>query len=194
MNTKPLKKDTSPDRHQCICPWWLCFTFDNVLRRFLQNPDRILKPYVKPGWTVLDIGPGIGYFTIPLARLVGVGGKVIAADLQLEMLEGINRRARRAGLQNRIRLQKSTPDNIEVNESIDFGLAFWMLHEVPNRSHLLGQIATLLKKDGLLLIAEPHFHVSQKDFAQTLGLARSAGLHLQDQPKIFLSYSALLQK
>jgi ubiquinone/menaquinone biosynthesis C-methylase UbiE len=153
-----------------------------------------LKPYVKPGWTVLDIGPGIGYFTIPLARLVGVGGKVIAADLQLEMLEGINRRARRAGLQNRIRLQKSTPDNIEVNESIDFGLAFWMLHEVPNRSHLLGQIATLLKKDGLLLIAEPHFHVSQKDFAQTLGLARSAGLHLQDQPKIFLSYSALLQK
>ncbi|MFC1971060.1 class I SAM-dependent methyltransferase [Chloroflexota bacterium] len=44
------------------------------------------------GWTVLDVGPGMGYFTIPLAKLVGDTGKVIAADLQQKMLDGILKR------------------------------------------------------------------------------------------------------
>jgi 2-polyprenyl-3-methyl-5-hydroxy-6-metoxy-1,4-benzoquinol methylase len=61
---------TTPTAHR-VCPPWCCFTFDNVFRRLLQNPNRILKPYVKPGWTVLDVGPGMGYFTIPLAKWSG---------------------------------------------------------------------------------------------------------------------------
>jgi len=68
------------DKH--VCPWWCCFTFDNFLRKLLHNSEKILQPYVAEGNTILDIGPGMGYFTIPLARMVGEKGKVIAADIQ----------------------------------------------------------------------------------------------------------------
>jgi len=72
--------------------------------KLFQNPERYSDAYVKPGWTVLDVGPGMGYFTIPLAKLVGVTGKVIAADLQQQMLDGIQHRAIKAGVQERIQL------------------------------------------------------------------------------------------
>ena len=75
-----------------ICPWWLCPTFDNPLRRLIQDPDRILAGLVQPGETALDIGCGMGYFSIPLARLIGPEGSVICVDLQEQMLAGVRRR------------------------------------------------------------------------------------------------------
>ena len=140
---------------QFVCPSWLCPTFDNIFRRWLQSPESILGQYIKQGWTVLDVGPGKGYFTIPLARLVGVSGKVIAADLQKKMLDGIYHRALRAGMQDRITLHQCAPDNIGVGDPIDFCLAFWMVHEVPDRSRFLGEIASGLKPAGLLLLGNP---------------------------------------
>jgi len=141
---------------------WLCFTFDNFLRKLLQNPDRILKPYVKQGWTALDVGPGMGYFTIPLAKLVGNTGKVIAADLQQPMLDGIQHKALKAGVQDRIELHLTTSDSIGISEPIDFCLSFWMVHEVPDRAHFIKEIASKLKPGGLWLISEPKFHVSKQ--------------------------------
>ena len=64
------------------CPWWLCFTFDNPLRGLLQNPFRILNGYVNQGDIVLDIGPGMGYFTFPISEMTGGSGKVVALDIQ----------------------------------------------------------------------------------------------------------------
>jgi len=76
-------------RQKHVCPWWLCFTFDNPLRRLIHDPESILGSYVRYGDTVLDIGPGMGYFTIPLAGLVGPSGLVIAADVQQRMLDAL---------------------------------------------------------------------------------------------------------
>jgi ubiquinone/menaquinone biosynthesis C-methylase UbiE len=196
MNNAQPEKDRIPiqHQHQCVCPWWFCFTFDNWFRRLLQNPERILKPYIMPGWTVLDVGPGMGYFTIPLAMLVGDTGKVIAADLQQQMLDGIYHKALKAGVQDRIKLHKTTPDTIGISETIDFCLAFWMVHEVPDRDRFFSEITSKLKRDGLLLLAEPRLHVSKESFNKTLRIAKSAGLSVVEQPKIFLSYSALLKK
>ncbi len=69
-----------------VCPWWLCFTFDNPLRKLLHDPEAILRPYVHEGDRVIDIGPGMGYFTIPLAQLVGAQGRVTAIDIQSKCL------------------------------------------------------------------------------------------------------------
>lgn len=78
-------------REKHVCPWWLCWTFDNLLRKLVQDPEKIIKPYVRGGSTVLDIGCGMGYFTIPLARLVGEKGQVIATDIQEQMLSALQR-------------------------------------------------------------------------------------------------------
>ena len=82
----------SPKSH--VCPWWLIRTFDNFVRRFLQKPERILQDIVRPGDACLDVGCGIGYFTIPMAGMVGPSGSVTAVDLQPEMLAGVRRRAK----------------------------------------------------------------------------------------------------
>jgi ubiquinone/menaquinone biosynthesis C-methylase UbiE len=189
-----LHNHKSAANHQRVCPCWLCFTFDNFLRRLVQNPDRILRPYVKPGWTVLDVGPGLGYFTISLARLVGDSGKVLAVDLQKEMLEGIRRRALKSGMLNRIELRQTTPDKIGINETLDFCLAFWMVHEVPDKPRFLSEISANLKPGGLFLLVEPDLHVSRLNYDRTLQMAKDTGLSIIERPPIFFSHSALLRK
>ena len=77
-----------------VCPWWFCFTFDNALRRLFHNPEAILSPYIRPGFTAINVGPGMGFFTVAMCRLAGKEGRVIAADLQQKMLDGVARRAR----------------------------------------------------------------------------------------------------
>ena len=179
-------------RGRHVCPWWLCFTFDNYFRRFLHDPERILGPYVQEGHTVLDIGPGMGYFTIPMARMVGETGRVIAADIQKEMLSALSRRAKRAGVDMRILLHQSTRQSLGLDSKVDFTLAFWMLHEVPDRHRFLSEIHGTLQPGGLFLLAEPTIHVPKAHYMETIQIGYEAGFVLKANPHIALSRSALL--
>ena len=186
--------EISPDAPVEACPWWICFTFENPLRRLLHNPEKMLGPYVKKGWTVMDIGPGMGYFTVPLAKLVGESGKVIAVDIEQHMLDGVRRSARRAGVEKRIQLHLSQPGTIGVSGPLDFTLAFWMVHEVGDRARFLYEIASATWPGGLLLIAEPKIHVARENFDDTLTKAEAAGFEVTERPKVAISYAALLRK
>ncbi len=177
-----------------VCPRWLCFTFDNVFRKLLQDPYKILRPYIKEGDTVLDVGPGIGYFTIPLAEMVGDNGRVIAADIQQKMLAAIKKRAERRGMQERIDLKLSLPDSLDVKTKVDFILAFWMVHEVPNKQRFFAELYSLLKDDGKFLMVEPKIHVTKAKFAESVHLALKTGFILGHSPHISLSKSALFIK
>jgi ubiquinone/menaquinone biosynthesis C-methylase UbiE len=179
-------------RERHVCPWWLCFTFDNLIRKLLHNPENILGPYVHEGNTVLDIGPGMGYFSIPLARMVGDGGRVIAADVQAPMLAALRKRARKAGVEGRIVPHLCEAESIDVSEPIDLALAFWMVHEVPNQTKLFHEIRSLLKPEGKFLLAEPTIHVTRARFEETLKRAGEAGFAVTGHPKIFMSRTALL--
>jgi ubiquinone/menaquinone biosynthesis C-methylase UbiE len=178
------------DRH--VCPWWLCFTFDNLIRKLFHNPENILAPYVREGATVLDVGPGMGYFSIPLARMVGVRGRVIAADVQAPMLAVLRKRARKQGLEDRIVSHLCKVDSIGVHEPVDFVLAFWMVHEVPDQDKFFHEIKGLFKSQGRLLVAEPTIHVTRSMFERTRKMAEAAGFTVADTPKIFFSRTALL--
>jgi ubiquinone/menaquinone biosynthesis C-methylase UbiE len=63
------------------------------LRRLVQNPEKIVEPYISEGDTELNVGPGMGYFFIPLAKIVGEKGRVITVDVQTEMLNALQKRA-----------------------------------------------------------------------------------------------------
>lgn len=178
-----------------VCPWWMIHTFDNPLRRLFHQPEEMLRPYLKPGGRAADIGCGIGFFSLGLARLVGDRGRVYAMDLQEKMLEGVRRRARKAGLQGRIETRQVESDDLaapDLKGSLDLVLAFWMLHEVPDQAAFLGQVRGLLKPGGVFYLAEPRMHVSAKAFAESLALAESKGLMLIETPEVRLSRGALL--
>ena len=174
-----------------VCPWWLCFTFDNPLRKIIHDPIAILNPYVHQGDKAIDIGPGMGYFTIPLAELVGSKGRVIAIDIQQKMLSALMARAHKKSVADRIKTHLASPDSIGFYEKADFILAFWMAHEVPDQRRFLSEIRNLMKPEGLFLLVEPLIHVSKKNFARTIETAKELGFVIKESPKIRMSKSTL---
>ncbi len=178
-----------------VCPWWAaCFTIDIPLRKFVHDPLRIVGPYLKHGMTVLDVGCGVGWFSIPMAEMVGEDGKVIAVDLQQEMLDILGRRAERTVLGRRIRLHKCDQNHLGIDANIDFALVFAMLHEVPDQERMLGEIKDSLKPEGKLLLAEPPIHVSKKAFDNEVVVAQKVGFKLVEFPKVRWSHAVLLAK
>jgi len=178
-------------RGKHICPWWLCFTFDNFVRRLFQNPEKVVEPYVHSGDTVLDVGPGMGYFSIPLAKIVGEKGRVIAVDVQIEMLNALQKRAKRAGVEQQITLHLCEKDSLGLNTRFDFALAFWMVHEVPDQESFFKELRSHMKSNGKVLISEPKMHVSRIRYDETVEKAKKVGFTLIGKPTIFLSRSAL---
>ncbi|MBK9577589.1 MAG: methyltransferase domain-containing protein [Fibrobacterota bacterium] len=179
---------------EVTCPWWLLPTFDNPLRRWIHPAERILSPWVKPGETVLEPGCGMGYFTIPLARLVGSQGRVIAVDLQDRMLQGVAVRARRAGMSERIQAMRCESDRLGVVGPVDFAMAFWMVHEVSHREAFLAEILGVMKDQGRFLVAEPRVHVTAANFQRTLDIARSVGFQVVAAPKVGFSRAVVFAK
>ena len=72
------------DRTGRVCPVERAGSLDNTIRRWLQNPKKILGPYLDEGMTVVDIGCGPGFFSIDMAQMVGKSGRVIAVDLSVK--------------------------------------------------------------------------------------------------------------
>ena len=177
-----------------VCPVELAGSLDTKIRKWLQDPQKILAPYIKEGMTVLDIGCGPGFFSIELARMVGGNGKVIAADLQEGMLQKLRDKLRGTELEKIIKLVKCEKGDINVSEKIDFGLAFYMVHEIPDKEPFFKKLRSILNEKGQILIVEPKlFHVSEKDFELTMKIAENAGFIIIPGTRSFLNWSAILK-
>lgn len=176
-----------------VCPATFSGSLDNFLRRMIHKPEKILTPYVKEGMTALDMGCGPGYFTPALAALVGGTGKVIAADLQYEMLDKMLQKLTRLGLEKRVEAQKCQPDKTGIVKKVDFILIFWMVHEVPDQQRFLEEMKSLLNPGGRIFIAEPIIHVTGSDFTSMITRLESAGLQVTERPKISISRSVLAE-
>jgi ubiquinone/menaquinone biosynthesis C-methylase UbiE len=176
---------------QHLCPWWAAYFFDNPLRRIFYHRDQIFSPYVRSGMTVADIGCGMGFNAIALARIVGDEGRVIAADLQPQMLAVLRKRAAKAGVAHRIRTHLCRADSIGVEEPVDFAVAFWVVHETPDTESFLRQVHSCLKSNARFLVVEPKYHVSRTAVDQIIRLAHTVGLELIDRPPIRMSHTAL---
>jgi ubiquinone/menaquinone biosynthesis C-methylase UbiE len=178
-----------------VCPISLAGSLDNRIRRLIQNPETLLSPYVSEGMTVLDVGCGPGFFTTALAGLAGDSGKVIAADLQEGMLEQLRNKIIGTELEKRILLHQCKPDGIALREQVDFILAFYMVHEVPDKESFFKELFSILKPGGQFLFVEPKlFHVSRQAFGETLKKAEEAGFKQAEGPKVRFSWPAILEK
>lgn len=182
------------DRRNRVCPVERAGSLDSRFRRWLQNPRKILSRYIKEGMTVLDLGCGPGFFSIDIARMVGKSGRVIASDLQEGMLQKIRDKIHGTELEERITLHQSPKGRIGVSENVDFVLAFYMIHEVPNQEEFFNEMRSIFKPDGRALIVEPPFHVSKNAFERTVRTALGAGFILTERLKVFLSKAVILQK
>lgn len=180
-----------------VCPWWLGYFLLNPFRRIEQNPRQILAAYVHEGMTVLEPGPGMGFFTVELLRMVGNSGRVVAVDIQPKMLAKLKRRAAKAGLLDRLDARLGSADSIGIADlrgSVDFILAFAVVHELPDASCFFAEVAEVSKPDTQLLVAEPKGHVETAEFEGELRLAAQVGFKVMERPAIRRSRAALLRK
>jgi ubiquinone/menaquinone biosynthesis C-methylase UbiE len=180
-----------------VCPWWLGYFLASPIRRLRHDPARILEPYLREGMMVLEPGPGMGFFSLEIARRIGASGKVIAVDVQQKMLDSLRRRAQRKGVSDRIELRLATPDTMgisDLNKRIDFVLAFAVVHEMPNAEKFFAESFAALKPGGKMLFSEPSDHITAEEFENSLALARRVGFRLNGSPAISRSISAELAK
>ena len=181
------------EKNKRICPVEKAGGLDNSIRKLLQNPQKILKPYIDEEMTVLDLGCGPGFFSIEIAKLLIDSGKVIAADLQEGMLDKVRQKIKGTELEKRIIPHKCQVESIDLNEKVDFVLAFYMIHEVPNQDKLFRELKSIVKPKGQLFIIEPKFHVSKKSFDLMIDRVKEIGFEIKDRPKVFFSRTIILK-
>jgi len=130
---------------------------------------RILEP--QAGERILEIGPGVGIHTIPMAAALVPGGTLEAMDAQAEMLANLERRAARAGVTNVVATQGNAQHLPYPDRSFDAAYLVGVLGEVPDGDAALCELHRVLKPEGRLIVGEM---VLDPDYVTLSALTRSA--------------------
>ncbi len=109
---------------------------------------------IKPGDTVCDLGCGNGFYTLQLAKLVGEQGKVLAVDIQPEMLHLLQERAKAEGITNIEPVTGTQVDPGLKPESVDLILLVDVYHEFSHPHQMLQAMRRALKPGGRIALAE----------------------------------------
>ena len=178
-------------RHPSACPYnqrfWVQAPHPLITRGRLR---RVLAP--RPGERVLEVGPGTGYYAVPLAGWLGPDGRLDVLDLQQEMLDHTARRAREAGVAVHPRQGDATRLPYD-DASFDAALLVTVLGEIPDQEQALRELRRVLKPAGRLVVGElagdPHV-VFPKALERR---ALAAGLRLEHRDGTALGYFARLR-
>jgi ubiquinone/menaquinone biosynthesis C-methylase UbiE len=133
------------DRH--IPPFILSFP----LRRIFENPYTTLRPFIREGMVVLDHGSGPGYYTIPMAYMVGNKGIVYAIDSDRKSLQVLEGKLKKKGIQN-VKTFLSRDLSFIPSNSIDFLLSKDVLCCTVLHKELAEDIERVLRKGGKGLV------------------------------------------
>ena len=180
-----------------VCPVWVGYLLASPIRKLFQNPQRILRPYIENGIKVLDVGCAMGFFSLPLAQMVGSKGKIICVDVQEKMIRSLEKRTRKAGLSNRIETRICHHNSLgldDLKEEIDFAFASAVVHEVPDASKFFTEIYQIMKPTGRFLVIEPKGHVPEKYFEIIVSAAEQENFKIIERPQIGRSRAVLLGK
>lgn len=122
-------------------------------------PDPVLQAAgIEAGETVLDVGAGTGFWTEPLARLVGPTGRVVAVDVEPIMLDEVRTLVARRSLTN-VEVVQSDDASIPLGDGMaDLIVLGFVLHEPNDLDAFLAEIVRLLKPDGRVLVIEWQDH------------------------------------
>jgi ubiquinone/menaquinone biosynthesis C-methylase UbiE len=180
-----------------VCPVWVGYLLVNPIRRLFQNPDKILRPYISDGMTVLDIGCAMGFFSLPAARMAGRSGKVICIDMQEKMIAALRKRALKAGVLDSIKTRICNQHSLEIDdmtEQVDFAFAIAVVHEIQDASRFFLEIYRALKPGSVFLIIEPKGHIAAGEFETTVSIAEKTGVTVIGRPRTRAGRTVVLKK
>jgi ubiquinone/menaquinone biosynthesis C-methylase UbiE len=158
--------------------------FDDPARDAWQKPDLVVSSMkIAEGSTVVDLGTGTGYFLGRLSRAVGSKGKVLALDVEPDMIRYVKQRAQKESLANVEARVVATDDPGLAQASVDRVLVVDTWHHIPGRKEYAEKLARALKPGGALYIVDftkeaPHGPPKHHRLApeDAIGELTSAGL------------------
>jgi ubiquinone/menaquinone biosynthesis C-methylase UbiE len=175
------------------CPSSLSWLVDLPIRRRYMRPvlDRM---GIKPGETVLELGPGPGAFTVDAARRLGFKGKLIAVDIQPEMIAQVEERVERAGLTN-VETHVASAYELPIEDaSVDRAFLITVLPEIPDPVRGLREVYRVLKPGGIFSTTEEFFDPDYPRPRTTFGWARAAGFVMTGWHGNWMVYTLNFQK
>lgn len=137
-----------------LFPAKYAFTLLIPLRNIFLSPKKLIQRLdLKEDHTVLEIGPGPGYFSLHVSRIL-VRGRLVLLDIQQEMLDRARKRLERKNIRN-VEYKLCSGDSLDL-ESNKFDRVFMVtvIGEIENKSSYLKEICRILKDDGILSISE----------------------------------------
>lgn len=178
-------------KNPSACPYgqrfWVEAPHPIITRERLRS---VLRP--ESGERVLEIGPGVGYYTLDMADWVGPEGRIEIFDLQQEFLDHVMRRAAERNLSNVLPTQGDATALPYEDNSVDAVVLTAVLGEIPDPLAALREIARVLKPSGRLAVGElfgdPHFTTQ----ATLRRQASEAGLAWQERSGNWFGYFARL--
>ncbi len=176
---------------------WIDSVLRKPLRHLVETPRRMLKGYVKPGMTVLDVGCGAGDHSLGMAKLVGPNGRVVSVDTDAESIATLKERAARAKLSGRIQARVCTEQDLEIHDlagEVDFALAIYVIHHAADPAGLMRDVYGALKPGGTLLVVEPRHHASPAERQATESAAQEAGFTIVDHPRLWRDWAVRFEK
>jgi ubiquinone/menaquinone biosynthesis C-methylase UbiE len=114
----------------------------------------LARAHVEPGATVLEVGPGTGYFSVEASRMIGPGGRLLCLDIQPPMLVELAERLRDAGIINADLILGDATCLPLAEDSVDGAYLVAVLGEIPDRPQALWELRRVLRRRGVLSITE----------------------------------------
>jgi ubiquinone/menaquinone biosynthesis C-methylase UbiE len=176
---------------------WIDRQLAKLIRHLFETPGKLLKGYVEQGITVLDVGCGAGYYSLGMARLVGIKGRVIAVDTKAEAIATLKRKAEDASLSERIEARLCSPEDLglaDLDGQIDFALAVYVVHHAKDPRSLMSDVHRALKPGAKLLVVEPRHHASALECESTEAAANAAGFVPVDRPRFKRDWAVIFMK
>ncbi|MFO0554076.1 MAG: methyltransferase domain-containing protein [Polyangiaceae bacterium] len=129
--------------------------FDDPARDAWQKPDEVVASMkLQPGMTVVDIGAGTGYFEKRLSLAVGATGKVLALDIEPDMIRFMQDRMTKEGLTN-VEPRQCAPDGTGLAAaSVDRVLVVDTWHHLDHREAYAQHLASILKPGGAVVVVD----------------------------------------
>ena len=175
------------------CPASLAWLVNNPIRRRYTRPvlDRV---GIRPGERVLELGPGPGAFTMEAAQRVGTEGRLIAVDIQSEMIAQVEKRVREAELTN---VETHVADAYHLlleDESVDRAFLVTVLPEIPDQARALAELRRVIKPGGVLSITEEFTDPDYPFAFETIRRVEAAGFSLERRVGNFWLYTVNFRK
>ncbi|TKJ28017.1 MAG: dimethylmenaquinone methyltransferase [Promethearchaeota archaeon Loki_b31] len=124
-------------------------------RRLIQKPELIAeRMQLKPGMTVVEIGPGKGSYTKAIAKKIQPNGKVFAIDIQESIINRLKKKIKKENIQNIIPKIEDAYNLSFEDESVDRIFAITCLPEIPDPIRALREFKRILKPDGIISLSE----------------------------------------